>query len=107
MAALERAEKDVAFLEAQVARGDFRRSTTKVTQSELYVVGEGGLALTDSTWLALVFMCSQVLHLSMNPARAAMAKKSVAVWIQLWCGVPRATSPRLRSRGGVLLCAAR
>lgn len=31
MAALERAEKDVAFLEAQVARGDFRRSTTKVT----------------------------------------------------------------------------
>lgn len=69
-------------------------------------LGRGGVALTDSIWLALV-LCAQVLHLSMNPARAAMAKKSVAVWIQLWCGVPRATSPRLRSRGGVLLCAAR
>ena len=47
--ALSKAEKDAAYLEAQVARGDFRRSTTKV------------------------------LHLAANPARQAATDKAAEV----------------------------
>jgi len=47
--ALTKAERDAAYLEAQVGRGDFKRSTTKV------------------------------LHLSMNPTRTALANKRTEV----------------------------